>query len=338
MSKTRKKKREKFKHLDQNDRDRIQALIRKGHTQVEIAEILKVDESTISREIRNRKRKNNIYDAGTAQHKASVKRLRSKYQGMKIESNSELRKYITSELKQRRSPDEISGRMKKDRLPFYASKDAIYKWLYSAYGQKYCKYLCTKRCKKREYAKDKPKRSIIPDKISVFERPQSIGLIHGEGDTIVSPKKAQTTASIAVVCVSRAKYLCGSKIPSLKPKNMKKAVTKINDQIQLDTLTLDNGIENRLHKQFGVPTYFCDAHSPWQKPYIENGILLARRWEIPKKTDLSKISERKLQRCFDFLNHKYRKSLGYKSAYEVAVELGILKGDIKEKSNLKSCI
>lgn len=338
MSKTRKKKRRKFKHLDQHDRDRIQALIREGHLKVEIAEILKVNKSTISREIKKRKRKNNIYDAGTAEYKARVKRLRSKYQGMKIESNQELRKHIITELKKKRSPDEISGRMKKDKLLFCANKDAIYKWLYSAYGQKYCKYLCTQRYNKKEYKKDKPKRVLIPDKISISERPNDTNLIHGEGDTIVSPRKAQTTASIAVVCVPKAKYLCGSKIPSLKPKNMKKAVAKINNQIQLDTLTLDSGIENRSHKQFGVPTYFCDSHSPWQKPYIENEILLIRRWEISKKTDLSKVSEKKLQKCFNFLNHKYRKSLGYKSAYEVAVELGILKENIGKNSNLKSCI
>lgn len=338
MSKTRKKKRRKFKHLDQNDRDRIQALIREGHLKVEIAEILKVNKSTISREIKKRKRKNNIYDAGTAEHKARVKRLRSKYQGMKIESNPELRKHIIAELKKKRSPDEISGRMIKEELGFYANKDAIYKWLYSIYGQRYCKYLCTQRYNKKGYKKDKPKRTIIPDKTSISERPKDINLIHGEGDTIVSPKKAQTTASIAVVCIPKAKYLCGSKIPSLKPKNMRKAVTKIKNRIRFDTLTLDNGIENRSHKQFGVPTYFCDPHSPWQKPYIENEILLIRRWAISKKTDLSKISERKLQKCFDFLNHKYRKSLGYKSAYEIAVELGILRENIKRDSKLKSCI
>ena len=338
IRKNKKRVRKKFKHLAQSDRDRIQSLLRRRHKQVEIAEVLKVNKSTVSREIDKRKRKNGIYDATTAEHKAYVKRLRSKYQGMKIESNSELKKHIISELINNRSPDEISGRMKEEKLSFYAGKDAIYKWLYGSYGQTYCRYLCTQRYRRKEYKKDKAQRTLIPDRISVTERPEDINLIHGEGDTIVSPKKAQTTASIAAVCVPKTKYLCGSKIPNLKPKNMQNAVTeKINNQICLDTLTLDNGIENRNHKQFGIPTYFCNPHSPWQKPHIENGILLLRRWRIPKGTDLSKITEEELQAHFDFLNHKYRKSLGYKSAFEVSMELGILKS-IDKKSNSKSCV
>jgi len=53
------------------------------------------------------------YDADTAQHKAHVKRLYSKYQGMKIEDRPSLKAHIITELKQKRSPDEIAGRINK---------------------------------------------------------------------------------------------------------------------------------------------------------------------------------------------------------------------------------
>lgn len=323
------RKRKKFKHLDQHDRDRIEILLREGHKQVDIAKVLKVDKGTISREISGRKRKNGIYDADTAEHKALVRRLRSKYQGMKIESDQNLKQYIISELKQWRSPDEISGRMKEEGLSFYANKDAIYKWLYSSYGQGYCKYLCTRRYRPRIYDKGKPKRVIIPDLISISERP--VGINHWEGDTMLSPKKAQTTASIAAVCAIEAKYAGVTKIPNLKPNSMRNAISDFKNELQIDSLTLDRGIENRLHKEFGLPAYFCDAHSPWQKPHIENFIGLLRRWFLPKGTNLSKVSESKLQKCVYILNHKYRKSLGYKSAYEVALMRGILKRDLNLK-------
>ena len=319
------KKRKKFKHLDQYDRDRLEALLRQGHKKVEIAKVLKVDKSTISREIKKRKRKNGIYDAGTAEHKARVKRLFSKYQGMRIESDPELRTYIILNLKQFRSPDEIAGRMKQDKLSFYASKNAIYKWLYSAYGQKYCRYLCTRKYRPRKQKEDKVQRVMIPDKISISERPEGKKYIHWEGDTMLSPKKAQTKVSAALVCNIKSKLICGSKMPNLKPKSMKKAVQKFKDEFVLDSLTLDSGIENRLHKEFDVPIYFCDPHSPWQKPHIENSIGLLRRWFLPKGTNLSKIKEKELQKYINILNCKYRKSLNYRSAYEVALEEGILK-------------
>src|SRR3989344_6882480 len=121
------KQRGGWHQLTVGQRDRIEALFDTGETQKEVAKILKVHPSTISRE-RKRKRKDGRYDADTAHYKACVKRLGSKYQGMKVEQNQDLRSHIIRELRRKRSPDEIAGRMKRDKQPFYASKNAIYKW------------------------------------------------------------------------------------------------------------------------------------------------------------------------------------------------------------------
>ncbi|MDP3784740.1 MAG: helix-turn-helix domain-containing protein, partial [bacterium] len=136
----------KYVHLDQLKRDRLQALLDSGGKQEEIAKILGVSQPTISREIsRNRRKvrkkggtKKGPYQSTAAEHKALIRRENSKYQGMKIEQNSDLRAYVVEKLKQRWNPDEISGRMKDDREPFYASKTSIYDWLRSSYGQVYC--------------------------------------------------------------------------------------------------------------------------------------------------------------------------------------------------------
>ena len=69
------KKRHHFRHLKQPDRDRIQAMIRAGHKQEEIAEILDFDPGAISREINKRKTKDGKYIATVAQHKAGIKRF-----------------------------------------------------------------------------------------------------------------------------------------------------------------------------------------------------------------------------------------------------------------------
>ena len=317
------KKKRSFRHIDQDDRDRIYLLRKKGHEQKEIAETLKFSESTISREINKRKKKNGEYDSDLAQLKADIRRSNSKYQGKKIEENPVMKRYIIKGLKNKRSPDEISGRMKKENKPFYASKNAIYGWLYSHWGQKYCKLLCTKRYKPKYQRKNKTKREMIPNRISLELRPKQG--IHGQGDTFLSPKKSKSKHSGALICEPMSQLLVGEKIPNLKAKSMTKAVKKINERIRLDDLTLDNGIENRDHENFGIPSYFADAHSPWQKPDVENNIGLLRKWFIPKGTNLSYVSNIELQEYLHVLNGKYRKSLDYRSAYEVAFENDIIK-------------
>lgn len=309
--------------MNQNDRDRIYLLKQQGFNQKEISKIIKFDESAVSREINKRKKKNGEYNPEIAQHKADILRRNSKYQGRKIEKNPEMKKYIIKGLKAKRSPDEISGRMKKEKKPFYASKNIIYGWLYSPWGQRYCKYLCTKRYKSKKQKEKKPKREMIPNRISLELRPE-IG-IHAQGDTFLSPKKSKSKHSGALVCEPVSQLLVGEKIPNLKSKSMTKAIIKINNRINIDDLTLDNGIENRDHKNFGIPSYFADPYSPWQKPDVENNIGLLRKWFIPKGTNLSKISNEELQKYLHTLNSKYRKSLAYKNAYEVAFENGIIK-------------
>ena len=83
--------RKAFTHLDFRARDRIEALWKKGHTQVEIAGILGVHKSTVSREIQVRKKEDGEYKADVAQHKAGVQRSNSKHQGMKIEKHQWLK-------------------------------------------------------------------------------------------------------------------------------------------------------------------------------------------------------------------------------------------------------
>lgn len=321
------RKKKTYVHLNQFTRDRLQALLDAGETQKEIATILKVDKSTVSREVAKRKRRDGHYDAEAAGLKASVKRSNSKYQGMKIEQNPTLKKRIITELKALRSPDEIAGRLRKEKAALRVDKDAIYKWLYSPFGQQYCKYLCTKRYHPRTQKKT-TERVMIPNRVNVSERPTEG--VHAEGDTFVSPKRAKTTHAVALVVAE--KFFVMRKLESLKPVLMQGAVEAISKELQFDTLTMDNGIENRSHKEFGVPTYFCDAHSPWQKPRVENTIGLVRRWFLPKGTDLSDVEQEDLDLYAHILNGKYRKSLGYRSAHELKKERSIL-----ENISSKSC-
>jgi transposase, IS30 family len=326
-----------FKHLRQKDRDRLEAWFDAGGTQTSIAKILKVDKSTISREVRRRKKRNGKYDATTAQHKAGVKRSRSKFQGMKVEAHPELKAHIIGQLKKKRSPDEIAGRMKREGWKPWVGKDAIYRWLYSAWGQKYCHYLCTKRYRKRKQRK-RVKREMIPNRVSIHERPlgatNKTRYKHFEADTAVAPRRAGNTHGVALASEIKTKLVVGIKVRSMACKEMTRAMKSFGRKVHMKSATLDNGIENRHHEKWGVPTFFADPHSPWHKPLIENTIGLLRRWFFKKGTDWSKVTEKQLQEALSTLNNKYRKSLNYASALEVASAHGIIKSD----PNQKSCI
>ena len=313
-----------FKHLDFRARDRIEALWKSGHTKKEIAEVLGVHKSTIGREIERRKKEDGEYKADTANHKAGIKRSNSKYQGMKIEQHPFLRKHIVRELKIPRSPDEIAGRMKQENWLIKVSSDAIYRWLRSSRGQRYCKYLCTKRYHKKPHGNGE-ERHIIPNMTSIHSLGYNFEYIT-EGDTFLSPQKTSKTA-VALVVWRNSKLLKGDVIKSLKARNTTKVMKSIYKENRSDAVILDRGRENVEHEKFGVPTYFCDPASPRQKPLIESSIGLCRRWFWPKGTNLAKVKREEFQEKIEILNNKYRKTLQYRSANEVARECGIIRSD-----------
>lgn len=309
-------------HLDFRARDRIEALWRAGYEQTEIALILGVHKSTVSREIRKRQKEDGTYSATVAEHKALIKRSDSKYQGMKIEKHPSLRKHIISELKQFQSPECIAGKMREEKMVPRVSSDAIYRWLRSAMGQRYCKYLCTKRYQKKPQSKA-PQRQVIPNMVSIHSIPCDPRWIT-EGDTFLSPKKVSKTSAVIVVW-RETKLLKGDLVKSLSPVHTTQVMKKIHSENKSDVMILDQGGENRGHESYGVPSVFCDPASPRQKPLIENSIGQLRRWFWPKGTDLSKVSKEEFQEKIEIMNNKYKKSLRYRSANEVSREYGILK-------------
>jgi IS30 family transposase len=310
----------------------MEALLLRGEKQKTIATILKVDPSTICRELK-RKRENGRYDAARAQMKAQVRRSLSKHRGMKIEGNPKLKTYLVRGLRKRRSPDEMAGRMRRDHEPFRISKNAIYRWLYSVYGQKYCRYLCTKRYRRRP-RKERVRREMIPNRIDISLRPRGSEnrsrYGHFEGDTIVAPRNVANTEAVAIIADRKSKLLVATRIPSLSASVMTEAVKRMEKRVVMKSCTLDNGIENKHHDEWPVDTFFCEPSRPSQKPLVEESIGLARRWKFKKGTDWSTVSEKLLQNMISFLNHKYRKSLKYQSAIEVAMAHGIMKTKLKD--------
>jgi len=56
---------------------------------------------------------------------------------------------------------------------------------------------------------------------------------------------------------------------------------------KFESLTLDNGIENKHHEQLAFDVFFCDAYASWQKGGVEQSNGLIRRF-IPKGANIAK--------------------------------------------------
>ena len=311
-----------YKHLNQAERDRIQSLLDQGVDEAEIGRIIGRHKATVGREImRNKRFRGDIpvdniqqYQATSADHKAYVRRLYASYQGKKIQENNALREFVIRGLKKHWNPDEIAGAMRQDKLPFYASKTTIYEWLYSEWGQPYCRYLDSRQSKPKP-RKPKVKKHMIPDRVSITERPQAAAdrteYGHHEGDTVVSGKRTGSTAALVVDVERKARFISARKLANLKPRTFNRDMRSIQKKLMaVKSRTYDNGIENREHGKLGVDSYFCDPYSSWQKGGVENANRMIRHY-LPKGMDLATVSPQKLAIIVAILNNKPRKILGW---------------------------
>lgn len=310
-----------YKHISKVNRLEISILLNRGYSIREIGRALGKNPSSISREIKKNKVKD-IYDPAKANHKARVRRLYSKYEGMKIISHTELRDYVEEKLQSHYTPEEIAGRLKRENNGVAViSAKSIYKFLYSVYGRSLCKYLPSQRQRPRKRGAKKQKRQIIPNRISIEERPdivdERIRFGDFEGDTLGRPKGEQETLVGAIE--RKTRFFLACKVSRLKYSmdGFKKILNPYHSTIK--SLTLDNGVENSRHQELNVSTYFCHPYSSWEKPGIENTFGRLRRF-IPKKASLKNYTEKEISDIINLMNNTPRKCLDYRTPQEAFLE------------------
>ena len=91
----------------------------------------------------------------------------------------------------------------------------------------------------------------------------------------------------------------------------------------IKTITTDNGTEFACHemitKKLGVKVYFADPYSSWQKGAVENANGLVRQY-IPKSTQFSTLSHRKIKQIMEKINTRPREKLNFRTPKECFYE------------------
>lgn len=307
-----------YNHFTKDERNELSILLKKGYSQRSIAAALRRSPPSIGREIK-RNTVHGEYDPLKADHKAYVKRKYSKYQGMKITGNDWLETYVKGKLAKYWTPEEIAGRLEHEYGYSVVTFKSIYKWLYTSRGQAFCNYLPSRRYQVKSRKISLGARTLIPSRVSIELRPniinfrQRIGDL--EADTLGVPRESRGTLAGAVDRKSR--YFDVRKI-----RRIGLAIDRfkeIADTMEAHSFTFDNGIENIHHEQLGVPTYFCNAYSPWEKGSMENTFQRLRRF-IPKKALLQDYSDQEIAGICDIMNNTPRKCLGWRTPKEVFQE------------------
>lgn len=89
------------------------------------------------------------------------------------------------------------------------------------------------------------------------------------------------------------------------------------------TITTDNGgefaLHERLDQQLGCTSYFCRPYASCQRGSNENANGLIRQY-LPKKRDLSTVTQEEVDLIMDRLNNRPRKRLGFKTPNQVFLQ------------------
>ena len=245
----------------------------------------------------------------------------------------EVMEYILEKLQAEWSPDQISKTIRLDHSgnpEMRVSHETIYQFINSEEGKglglvsslRQGKF--RKKKKKRNVPID-PKKQTIPNRISIHERPSIVGkrsrFGDWESDLMEGNRKSKIVLSVQKELKSQNVLLAKLKDKS-SDETRKDIIHKLRSlpKSLRRTIAFDNGRENTQHMKLtgilGIKTYFCDPYSSWQKGSVENIIGLIRQY-IPKGTDLSTVSDKRIQEIQDKLNNRPRKCLGYKTPYQV---------------------
>jgi transposase, IS30 family len=316
--------------LTVDDREQIMVGIDRGESDQQIADRVGCHRSTVWREIKAGGGRCG-YSSWRAHERAArqARRLRKRW----FETKSWLWDEVIDRLREHWSPEQISQRLRKehpDDASWWVSHESIYQAIYVQPKGELRKELI--QCLRTGRVKRKPRgksgngqdRGKINGMVNISERPAEIedraipG--HWEGDLIIGATASKSQIATLVERTTRFGMLI-----QLDNRTAEHVADRIAEEIKrlpqqlFQSLTWDQGKELAGHANFtiasGIPVFFCDPHSPWQRGTNENWNGLTRQY-LPKSTDLSGYSQDDLDKISQQLNTRPRKTLDWDTPAE----------------------
>lgn len=319
--------------LGAEERELVSRELAKGSSRRCIARVLNRHHSVISREV-NRNGGNEHYRATAAELRAARERKRPKQHT--LVSNVRLHDFVCEGLNRNWSPQQISSKLKdiySNDLDMRVSHETIYQTLFlQARGELRTQLklaLRTGRMRRISPSRTTQPPGRIVGMVNISERPKQAAdrAVPGfwEGDLIVGKGgKSQ----IATLVERMTRFVMLVRIPYDRTAErvawlLARKMETLPDFMK-NSITWDQGKELAAHAKFtvktGMPVYFCDPHSPWQRGSNENTNGLLRQY-FPKGTDLSGYTQPELDDIAAELNGRPRQTLKWKTPDEKLDEL-----------------
>ena len=306
-----------YTQLTREQRYQLSALLKMGHSQTEIAEVIGMHKSTISREL-GRNRGQRGYRPKQA-HNMAKERRKKPAPRIQVETWE----LIESKLRDDWSPEQISGRLKRDK-DIQVSHESIYLYILAdkrAGGDLHKHLRCQNKRRKRYGSYDR--RGKLPNRVSIDERPgivdrrQRIG--DWEVDTIIGKGHYQ---AIVTLTERKSRFALLRKVDRRKAELVGEAVIDLLQPVadRAHTITADNGKEfsehERIAKELDIDFFFAHPYAAWERGANENMNGLVRQY-IPKNRDFASVTDDELLQIINKLNHRPRKCLDFKTLFEI---------------------
>lgn len=308
-------------HLTTEQRYVIAALYKRGIKKKEIAKSIRVDPSTIGRELKRNATKTGKYNALTAKTLSTERKERF---GFKRKFTKEVAQRIRDYLvKEQWSPEQIVGWCKKQQIEM-VSVERIYQFIREDKAKGGTLYKHTRHQLKHRKRPVGVKGSRIKDRISIEQRPEKVNnreeFGHFEMDLVIG-KNHQ--GAILTITERVSKFFMCRYLPHGK-KAIEVAKT-VNDMLlpykyHVHSITTDNGLEfaehQKIAKKLNTTIYFAHPYSSWEKGQIENMNKLLRQY-VPKKQIINQYNIQNINEIQIKLNNRPRKNLGFYKPIEI---------------------
>ncbi|MDU1598601.1 MAG: IS30 family transposase, partial [Peptostreptococcus anaerobius] len=234
--------------------------------------------------------------------------------------------YLTVKINEHWSPEQISNRSTKviHQIP---STSTIYRLIHA---KKLPKISMENLRRKGNFKRPAEKRGKFNDKgRTIKKRPKEIykrqEIGHWEGDTVESGRfdhKRKSGYCFVTLAERKSRYYIAILVENRKSEIVTPAIINALKDFPKElvkTITFDRGKEfsgfEKIEKELGCKTYFCDPYCAWQKGTNENSNGLLREF-YPKGMDLSEVDIDDLNHNLNLMNNIPRKCIKYNTPIE----------------------